>query len=508
MALLLLGGVLTLWLSIAMPVFSQEAYYWNYAQHPALSYFDHPPMVAWLIWIGTSVFGDGALGLRVGTWASGVFVAFVGLQLLRRFGVGSIGRTAWLLFGMSVPALLMGRFLANPDAPLICFWVATVYALYRARAGALRWWVVAGACAGAALLSKYTAAFLAIGGAMVLVTDPMMRKQLLRPGPCLGVIVAAIVFLPVVLWNVQNDFESFRFQTDGRFSKAHFGLKWFQQLVIGQVLMIHPAVAIASIVAVPWFLRSWILKSRPARSEVRDHRLSWIAAFGLPLPAYFGVMSFWIQVKMNWLAPAIAILVLGLSIWVDRRASVTAPDRWFARGRIALVSTALLLLLGPVLWFVPSSKGTSWAGWDEIAQRAEEWEEIVDQRDGIEGNVFFFGPDYRDAAQLSRSLSMLWSSSGHHREASARDRGEPVLAQNVLGIQALQFDHWTNPASRIGQDAIFVVPRPNHRSGMVERASECFDEVRRVDHVEVRRLGISLFDAEIYECRGYRGPRS
>src|SRR4030095_17209182 len=27
----------------------QEAYYWNYAMHPDLSYLVHPPMVAWAI---------------------------------------------------------------------------------------------------------------------------------------------------------------------------------------------------------------------------------------------------------------------------------------------------------------------------------------------------------------------------------------------------------------------------------------------------------------------------
>jgi hypothetical protein len=32
----------------------QETYYWNYAEHPALSYFDHPPMIAWVI--GGSIF--------------------------------------------------------------------------------------------------------------------------------------------------------------------------------------------------------------------------------------------------------------------------------------------------------------------------------------------------------------------------------------------------------------------------------------------------------------------
>src|SRR5262245_56411633 len=56
------------WLALTLPVFAQEAYYWAYAQHPDLSYFDHPPMVAWLIWFGTLLFGDGVVGVRLGTW--------------------------------------------------------------------------------------------------------------------------------------------------------------------------------------------------------------------------------------------------------------------------------------------------------------------------------------------------------------------------------------------------------------------------------------------------------
>src|SRR5262249_40494218 len=35
----------------------EEAYYWNYAQHLDWGYLDHPPMVAWLIWLSTSIFG-------------------------------------------------------------------------------------------------------------------------------------------------------------------------------------------------------------------------------------------------------------------------------------------------------------------------------------------------------------------------------------------------------------------------------------------------------------------
>ena len=48
---ILLGVALGLRLlaMVAVPLIPEEAYYWMYAQHPALSYFDHPPMVSWAI---------------------------------------------------------------------------------------------------------------------------------------------------------------------------------------------------------------------------------------------------------------------------------------------------------------------------------------------------------------------------------------------------------------------------------------------------------------------------
>jgi len=48
----------------------QEAYYWNYAQHPAFGYLDHPPMVAWLIKFGTLMFKHSEFGVRFGAFVS------------------------------------------------------------------------------------------------------------------------------------------------------------------------------------------------------------------------------------------------------------------------------------------------------------------------------------------------------------------------------------------------------------------------------------------------------
>ena len=46
------------WVAPFPNLYPEEAYYWNYAQHLDLGYLDHPPMVAWLIHLGTTVFGN------------------------------------------------------------------------------------------------------------------------------------------------------------------------------------------------------------------------------------------------------------------------------------------------------------------------------------------------------------------------------------------------------------------------------------------------------------------
>ena len=95
------------WICATMPVFSQEAYYWTYAQHPDLAYFDHPPIVAWLIWIGTHVFGDGSIGIRLGSWLCGLGTTWLGVLMLRDFGIGRIGQSLWVLLSIGVPMMAM-----------------------------------------------------------------------------------------------------------------------------------------------------------------------------------------------------------------------------------------------------------------------------------------------------------------------------------------------------------------------------------------------------------------
>src|SRR5579859_4656374 len=206
----------------------EEAYYWTYFQHPALGYFDHPPMVAWVIGLGTTLLGDTELGVRLGT----IVLSLASCALLYALGRIWFGRQTGLwaaLLFTAVPLFVGTGSLAFPDGPLIFFWLLTMYAVSKAihsdgvisqplagrDAGRVRtmYWFVAGLAFGGAMLSKYTGVMLAPSLLLFLLLSREHRGWLRRPEPWLAVVLAGVVFSPVIVWNSQHAWASFRFQT-------------------------------------------------------------------------------------------------------------------------------------------------------------------------------------------------------------------------------------------------------------------------------------------------------
>jgi len=158
----------------------QETYYWNYAQHPALSYFDHPPMIAWVISAGQFLLGKNALGVRLG----GLLLTLLSTWLLYTLGRFWFNRRAglWaaLLFQL-IPLYFVYGLLITPDVPLIFFWLLTLYLVSLAVRGEKKWvWYLAGAALGFCLLSKYTAIFLVPSTLLWLILDRRHRQWLTK----------------------------------------------------------------------------------------------------------------------------------------------------------------------------------------------------------------------------------------------------------------------------------------------------------------------------------------
>jgi 4-amino-4-deoxy-L-arabinose transferase-like glycosyltransferase len=220
---------------------TDEAYYWTWSKESVLSFLDHPPMIAWFIRFGTLIFGDTNFGVRFAGVLTMLVTQLLLADIVRR--VTHDFRAVVIAVLMPEAALYYGLLMSkvSPDVALIPFVTAMVWALVRlAESDDARWWLAAGAFAGLALLSKFTAVLL-LPAVLAFMLVPSWRGRWLRsPYPWLAALIAFALFLPVLIWNTEHDWASFRFQavratathewslrTLGEFIGLQFGLVGF-----------------------------------------------------------------------------------------------------------------------------------------------------------------------------------------------------------------------------------------------------------------------------------------
>src|SRR3954471_1873017 len=137
----------------------QEAYYFLYSQHLALSYFDHPPVLAVVLRLFTDLLGKSELSLRLAAFALSVVTQILWADMARRhLGPGWRRAALWLL----PPGIVtVTALIPTPDSPLLLFWTLAVHQLQGAIfEGRRSRWISAGVAMGLAFDSKYTVIFL------------------------------------------------------------------------------------------------------------------------------------------------------------------------------------------------------------------------------------------------------------------------------------------------------------------------------------------------------------
>jgi hypothetical protein len=225
---------------------TDEAYYWTWSKENVLSFLDHPPMIAWFIRFGTAIFGDTNFGVRFAGILAMLVTQLLLADIVRR--VTQDVRAVMLAVLLPEAALYYGLLMAkvSPDVAMIPFAVAMLWALVRlAESGNARWWLAAGLFAGLALLSKFTALMLVPAVLAFMLVPDWRRRWLTSALPWLAALIAVAVFLPVLIWNGQHDWASFRFQsvraiathelslrTVGEFLALQFGLVGFVLLPV------------------------------------------------------------------------------------------------------------------------------------------------------------------------------------------------------------------------------------------------------------------------------------
>lgn len=423
----------------------QEAYYWNYAQHLDIGYLDHPPMVAWLIWVTTGLFGDNEFGVRFAAWLGWFATAFFGFGLTRQLFGKSAAFVSLLLVAV-LPFFFVTGLLMTPDAPLVAAWAGTLYFLARALIGGQRnaWWGV-GACIGLGMLSKYTIVLLVPAMLLFMLGDRRARRWLLRREPYLAAALALLIFSPVIYWNIENGLASFAFQSLRRIeSTFRFSLP---QLVANTALLLTPLGLVAALAA----LRAPRDCVGAGRTD-EDKRRIWrfLLVFTLTPLAVFIAFSLTRGVKLNWTGPLWLAALPAMSaaiIGVAERASgfeLTMRRLWVHTTAISLLAYGLALnylVLGiPTVGYVARLPAAPIA-WSEFGDEAARLARDVKQATGRE--PLMIGLDtYNVASQLA-----FYGDTGGDGPTNSVGRG-------ILGMPGLMYAYWYRAEPLRGRPAI------------------------------------------------------
>lgn len=329
--LIVLRGVM----ASVLPLSADEAYYWLWSKHLAFGYYDHPPMIAWLIRAGTEIFGDTPLGVRF----AGILLSLPASWLVWQSAALILkdekrAALAALLFNLTL-MVSVEMLAATPDMPSVVFAAAFVFGLAKVQqSGDGKWWLAVGVAGGLGLLAKYSALFLGLGALFWLIVDawqrpgadaPKKTKWLATPWPYLGAALALVIAAPHLIWQAQHQWMTFAFQF-GRVGGGAFTLRFIGEFLGAQIGLATPLIFLLMVIGL------W-RASRRGDDRLVLAVLCWTAI------AYFLQHALHDRIQGNWpcfIFPALAILAAD---------AFRTEGKWRWVSYAAAPLAALLLLL-------------------------------------------------------------------------------------------------------------------------------------------------------------------
>lgn len=429
----------------AVELLADETYYWQYAQHLALSYLDHPPLVGWSIWAATSLLGDSEWAIRLAAWLAWLISAGY-VAALTRDWFGDRSALYALLLVSALPIFFGTGFLVTPDGLSYAAWAAVLYygtrALLHEDPGA---WSRLGLALGLGMLAKYSVALLGASLFLFVLSDRRGRRWLLRVEPYRTVAIAVLVFSPVLLWNAQHDWASFSYQTTRRFAiTPRFSLHW---VALHVLMLLTPTGAVAAALA--------FSKRRPTidLAEADRQRLMRFFSFCILIPLSV-VIVFSLQhyprfhwTGAIWLA-AVPVLAHEIDAVRDRGAGPAWMRVWAST--LGCVSLGYALFFHALALGLPGARYPAVADyyfWRDAVPIVEELRVELEVATGIEPVV------------VGMSKWSIASALGFYDRLGVLGQ---ISARHLFACRASMYELWRDPEAVIGKPVLLIGHRREH----------------------------------------------
>lgn len=433
----------------------EEAYYWVYAQHLDIGYLDHPPMVAYLIYVGTTLLGDSEIAVRIGAIFSWGLATCFAYRYAREISCRDNALQAAAIVSV-IPAFFMYGLFMTPDAPLIACWAGTLFFLRRSLVDLdKKSWVGVGICLGLGMFSKYTITLLGPAILTFLIIDKTSRHLLIRPYPYGAAVLALLIFSPVILWNMDHEWASFLFQTQNRLeASSEFST---HEMLAFIIILLSPVGFAAALFFL--FCRKKIIKSHETTNR------NYLFAFTLTVVPLliFSFFSLTKEVKFNWTSPVwlagLPFMAMTLSK-TSRILQETTQIRFLKSWKVTIL--VFLLAYGSLFQFfaigIPglpySGGGPLWA-WDKYTLKLDELVDSIEKQTGK--RPVMVGMD-----QYKTASGLAFYRTRNREQGAGNDKNDPLsetVGRNIVGNRsAVMYDFWFNPSAYKDRPLILVSP--------------------------------------------------
>jgi 4-amino-4-deoxy-L-arabinose transferase-like glycosyltransferase len=484
-----------------MELGNDEVYYWTYALYPDWSHFDHPLMVglvAQLFSLNQYLTDD--FFLRLGPILLSAASTWIIFSLGKKVKDSRVGLCAAFLFTGSVYCSIISGFSLTPDAPLVFFWLLAIHAMVdflpaepitpRARKKII-WF---GLVAGLAMLSKYQGAFLWIG---VFIYVAIYNRRWLREYAFyLAGLISFLFLLPVLVWNLQNNFISFTFHTNRVAPALEIRPDYFFTEIFGQVAYNNPVNYVLIVMALLALYRN--------KNFIEQKYASVLLWITLPLWVVFTGFSIFRATLPHWTSPAfISLILIAASYWSEKGTDQKPLFFWikFPAFFLAVLLFAAFYLINYSPFQLGKKSSVSNFGEDDFTQDLYGWNQVgeafktIAYREEQAGNMqagagvisykWFPGAhlDFYVARPLQRNLFLMGEMNDIHKYAWINLQRGGLLKGG---------DYYHIAVSNVYRD-------PN------ELFKNYFEKIEPMDTVEIKRAHKIMRYAFFYRLKNYKG---
>lgn len=456
-----------------LELYPDEAQYWWWAQSPDLGYFSKPPLIAWIIWATTALFGDGEWAIRLAmpllhAGASLVLYAVAREVFPVRPAVAALSALAYL----TLPGVSYSASLASTDAPLLFFWSVALLAFLRmVHGGGWRWALLCGLTVGLGILAKYAMLFFLLGIAVAAAARPRIRKLVAGPHGALVLVIALLVLAPNLVWNLSHQFATVgHIETNADWGRARFSPAHLAGFMAGQFGVFGPLLMAA------WLGALWRLRRAAAGpGEIV------LAAFSLPILALIALQAFISDANANWAATAyVSAVPLAVAELLERW---PRPALWTS---FALSGAVLVLLCAVLVWPAAAER----LGLGNVFKREEGWRSLAR---GVDAARARGGYDLVASDNRSVTAELLYYMRPH------------AAALRIWDADGASHNHFdmtmrlTPPAARV-----LMVLAPED----VASVAPTFESMRPVATLTTEVGGRHERVMRLFDARNYHGPQA